>query len=77
MAIDGCFPIQCGLNDHRLPLHSSHVRTNVRKVFLATNIRIIPRWTRSGDLKQYRVYQPWEGEEWRLGVLESPGDKRR
>ena len=30
-------------------------------------------WTRSGALKQYRVYQPPEGEtgEWRLGFLES------
>ena len=36
-----------------------------------TGILIIPGCTRSGDFQQCRVYQPPEGEEWRLGILES------
>ena len=49
----------------------SHVGANMRKVFQDTGILIIPGRTRSGDFQQYRVYQPPEGEEWRLGILES------
>ena len=64
-------PIVKSLFDSVIGDVRSHVGSNARKVFLDTNIRIIPGWTRSSDLKQYRVYQPPEGEEWRLGVLES------
>ena len=64
-------PIVKSLFDSVIGDVRSHVGANVRKVFLDTNIRIIPGWTRPSDLRQYRVYQPPEGEEWRLGVLES------
>ena len=54
-----------------VPHPSSNFGANMRKVLQDTGILIIPGCTRSGDFQQCRVYQPPEGEEWRLGILES------